>query len=31
MGYHLEDNLFVTPTGAENMTSRFGPDLIVLG
>jgi len=31
MGYHLEDNLLVTPTGVENMTSRFGPDLIVLG
>jgi Xaa-Pro aminopeptidase len=31
IGYHLEDNLIVTPTGVENMTSRFGPDLIVLG
>ena len=31
MGFHLEDNLIVTPTGVDNMTSRFGPDLIVLG
>ncbi len=31
MGSHLEDNVIVTPTGIENMTSRFGPDLIVLG
>lgn len=31
MGYHLEDNVVVTPTGVENMTSRFGPDLIVVG
>ncbi len=31
MGFHLEDNLIVTPIGVENMTSRFGPDLIVLG
>ncbi len=31
MGYHLEDNVIVTPTGVENMTSRFGPDLIVVG
>lgn len=31
MGFHLEDNLIVTPTGMENMTSRFGPDLIVVG
>lgn len=31
IGYHLEDNLIVTPTGVENMTSRFGPDLIVVG
>jgi Xaa-Pro aminopeptidase len=30
-GYHLEDNLIVTPTGVENMTCRFGPDLIVAG
>jgi len=31
VGYHLEDNLIVTPTGVENMTSRFGPELIVVG
>ncbi len=31
MGFHLEDNLIVTATGVENMTSRFGPDLIVVG
>jgi Xaa-Pro aminopeptidase len=31
MGYHLEDNVIVTPSGVENMTSRFGPELIVLG
>ena len=31
VGFHLEDNLIVTATGVENMTSRFGPDLIVLG
>lgn len=31
MGYHLEDNVIVTSTGVENMTSRFGPDLIVVG
>lgn len=31
IGYHLEDNVIVTPTGVENMTSRFGPDLIVVG
>lgn len=30
IGYHLEDNLIVTEAGAENMTARFGPDLIVL-
>jgi Xaa-Pro dipeptidase len=31
MGFHLEDNLLVTRTGVENMTSYFGPELIVLG
>lgn len=31
LGYHLEDNVIVTPTGVENMTSRFGPDLLVVG
>lgn len=31
MGYHLEDNVIVTPSGAENMTARFGPELIVVG
>jgi Xaa-Pro aminopeptidase len=31
MGYHLEDNVIVTPAGVENMTSRFGPGLIVAG
>jgi len=31
MGFHLEDNLIVTKKGVENMTSRFGPELIVLG
>jgi Xaa-Pro aminopeptidase len=31
VGYHLEDNLIVTDAGVENMTSRFGPDLIVVG
>jgi len=31
MGYHLEDNVIVTPTGVENMTSRFGRDLLVVG
>jgi Xaa-Pro aminopeptidase len=31
VGYHLEDNLIVTEAGVENMTSRFGPDLIVVG
>ena len=31
MGFHLEDNLIVTATGVENMTARFGPDLIVAG
>ncbi len=30
MGYHLEDNVIVTATGVENMTSRFGPRLIVV-
>jgi Xaa-Pro aminopeptidase len=30
-GFHLEDNVIVTKTGVENMTSRFGPELIVLG
>lgn len=30
-GYHLEDNLIVTEDGVENMTSRFGPGLIVVG
>ena len=31
MGFHLEDNVIVTAAGLENMTSRFGPDLIVVG
>jgi Xaa-Pro dipeptidase len=31
MGFHLEDNLIVTRNGVENMTSHFGPELIVLG
>jgi Xaa-Pro aminopeptidase len=31
MGFHLEDNVIVTSDGVENMTSHFGPDLIVLG
>jgi len=31
MGFHLEDNLIVTPTGLEDMAARFGPDLIVVG
>ena len=31
MGYHLEDNVIVTTTGVENLTSRFGSELIVLG
>lgn len=31
MGFHLEDNLVVTSEGVENMTSRFGPELLVLG
>jgi Xaa-Pro dipeptidase len=31
MGLHLEDNVIVTKTGVENMTSRLGRDLIVLG
>jgi len=31
MGFHLEDNLIVTKNGVENMTSHFGPELIVLG
>jgi Xaa-Pro aminopeptidase len=31
MGFHLEDNVIVTSQGEENMTSRFGPDLIVVG
>jgi Xaa-Pro aminopeptidase len=31
MGYHLEDNVIVTPTGVENMTSHFGRDLLVVG
>ena len=31
IGYHLEDNLIVTEQGSENMTSTFGPELIVLG
>jgi Xaa-Pro dipeptidase len=31
IGYHLEDNLIVTETGSENMTTSFGSDLIVLG
>jgi len=31
MGYHLEDNVVVTPTGVENMTAHFGRDLIVVG
>jgi len=31
MGFHLEDNVIVTPTGLENMTARFGPALIVTG
>jgi Xaa-Pro dipeptidase len=30
-GYHLEDNVIVTKTGVENMTSRLGRELIVLG
>lgn len=30
-GFHLEDNVIVTGTGVENMTSRFGPELLVLG
>lgn len=29
--YHLEDNVIVTDDGVENMTSHFGPDLIVVG
>jgi Xaa-Pro aminopeptidase len=31
IGYHLEDNLIVTDDGSENMTTTFGPELIVLG
>jgi Xaa-Pro dipeptidase len=31
MGFHLEDNVIVTKDGVENMTSHFGPELIVLG
>lgn len=31
MGFHLEDNVIVTRDGVENMTSHFGPELIVLG
>jgi len=31
MGFHLEDNLIVTETGVENMTSRIGPELVVAG
>ena len=30
-GFHLEDNVIVTQTGVENMTSRLGRELIVLG
>ena len=30
-GFHLEDNLIVTETGTENMTSRIGPELVVAG
>jgi Xaa-Pro dipeptidase len=30
-GFHLEDNLIVTATGVENMTSRIATDLIVAG
>jgi Xaa-Pro dipeptidase len=31
MGFHLEDNLIVTANGVENMTSRIGRDLVVVG
>jgi Xaa-Pro aminopeptidase len=31
VGFHVEDNLIVTPHGVENMTRRFGPELIVVG
>lgn len=31
IGFHLEDNLIVTKTGVENMTSLFKPELAVLG
>ncbi len=30
-GFHLEDNLIVTTNGVENMTSRIGRDLVVVG
>jgi Xaa-Pro aminopeptidase len=29
--FHLEDNVIVTPDGVENMTARFGPELIECG
>ena len=30
-GFHLEDNLIVTESGVENLTSRIGRDLVVVG
>jgi Xaa-Pro aminopeptidase len=31
IGFHLEDNLIVTADGVENMTSRLGTELAVVG
>jgi Xaa-Pro aminopeptidase len=31
MGFHLEDNLIVTEGGVENLTSRIGRELVVVG
>jgi Xaa-Pro aminopeptidase len=31
IGFHLEDNLIVTSNGVENMTSRLGTELAVVG
>ncbi len=31
VAFHLEDNIIVTADGIENMTNRFGSDLLVVG